>query len=159
MRSKGRLLFSLFLIAVGAYAVLSAYRWTFKAALYPLSVGIPLIILVLAQLILDLFGRTEVARGPAVELEFAADVAPDVARRRVIAIFSWIAGFILFVFLAGFPVAVPLFIFSYLSLQSRVGWWPSVTLTAAAWGFFYGLFQRLLHLSFEAGLIQTWLGI
>ena len=28
-----------------------------------------------------------------------------------------------------------------------------------AWGFFYGLFERLLHFPFGAGFIQTWLGL
>jgi hypothetical protein len=49
--------------------------------------------------------------------------------------------------------------FSYLSMQSKVGWRLSVILTFAAWLFFYGLFQRLLHLPFADGLIQTWLGL
>ena len=78
------------------------------------------------------------------EAEFANDVAPEVARRRVIETFSWIAGFIVLVFLVGFPVAVPLFMISYLAVQSRIGWLQSMSLTAAAWGFFYFLFQRLL---------------
>jgi hypothetical protein len=34
----------------------------------------------------------------------------------------------------------------------------SIILTAATWGFFYYVFQRLLNLQFEAGIIQTWLG-
>ncbi|MBI4487588.1 MAG: hypothetical protein HY694_00760, partial [Deltaproteobacteria bacterium] len=66
---KGRVFFSLFLIVVGAFAVHSALRWSFKAALFPLSVGIPLIVLAAAQLLLDLFGKAESARGPAVDLE------------------------------------------------------------------------------------------
>lgn len=156
---KGRILFSLFLIAVGAYAVYLAWGWTFKARLFPLSVSIPLIVLAATQLLLDLFGKAETANGPSVELEFGAEVPPEVARRRVIAILLWIGGFILLVFLLGFPVAVPVFMLSYLGLQSRAGWWQSITLTAAAWGFFYGLFQRLLYLPFEAGLVQTWLGM
>jgi hypothetical protein len=156
---KGRILFCLFLIAVAAYAAYSASAWSFKAALFPLSVGIPLIILAAAQLLLDLFGKAESARGPAVDLEFAADVPRDVARRRVIDIFLWIIGFILLVFLLGFPIAVPLFILSYLRLQSRESWWRSVSLTAIAWGFFYGVFERLIHLRFEEGWIQTWLGM
>lgn len=156
---KGRILFSLILIAVAAYAVHSALRWTFKAALFPLSVSIPLIILAAAQLLLDLFGRAETANGPALELEFAADVTPDVARRRATTIFLWVAGFILLVFLLSFPIAVPLFMLSYLRLQSRVGWWQSIGLTAAAWGFFYIVFERLIRLQFEAGLIQNWLGL
>lgn len=156
---KGRILFSLLVIALGAFAVYKAYGWTFKAKLFPLSVAIPLIALAFTQLLLDLFGKAESASGPAVELDFAADVPHDVARGRVIGIFLWIAGFIVLVLLVGFPVAVPLFIFSYLSAQSRVGWKLAVSLTAIAWALFYGLFQWLLHLPFEAGLIQSWLGL
>ena len=156
---KGHVLFSLFLIAIAAYAVHSALGWTFKAALFPLSVSIPLIILAAAQLLLDLFGGTETAKGPALDMELADNVTPDVARRRAMGIFLWVAGFILLVFLVGFPIAVPLFMLSYLRLQSRVGWWQSIGLTAAAWGFFYVVFERVIRLQFEAGLVQNWLGL
>ena len=156
---KGRVLFGLLLIGVGGYAAFSARHWTFKAALFPLTVSIPLIVLAAVQVILDLLGKREIASGAAVDMEFSADVTPEQARRRAIGIFLWAAGFILLVFFVGFPVAVPLFMFSYLSFQSRVGWLLSVTLTAAAWLFFYGLFERLLNLPFEQGLIQAWLGM
>jgi hypothetical protein len=46
-----------------------------------------------------------------------------------------------------------------LKIESGVGWARSVALTALTWGFFYGLFQRLLSLQFEAGVVQTWMGI
>ena len=156
---KGRVLFGLFLIVVGAYAVHSALGWSFKTALFPLSVSILLIILTAAQLLLDLFGKAETAGGPAIDLELAADVPPDVARRRVIGIFFWVVGFILLVFLLGFPIAVPLFMLCYLRLQSHESWWLSLSLTAFAWGFFNGVFERLIHLRFEEGWIQTWLGL
>ena len=145
-------------MAVAAYAAFSARRWSFKAALFPLATGIPLFVLAGTQLILELFGGNEATSGPAVELQLSTDVDPKVARKRVAAILAWIAGFILLVFLVGFPIAVPVFIFSYLSLQSRVGWRLSFTLTAIAWLCFYGLFQWLLHLPFEDGWIRTWLG-
>ena len=159
MRFRLRSLFSLVLMAVAAYAVVSARRWSFKTSLFPLATGIPLFVLVGAQLILELFGKGETTSGPAVELEFSTDVEPAVARKRVAGILAWIAGFILLVYLVGFPVAVPVFIFSYLGLQSRVGWWLSFTLTAIAWLIFYGLFQWLLNLPFEEGLIQSLLGM
>jgi hypothetical protein len=158
--SLGPALFSLFLAAVAAYAVVSASSWSAKAALFPLVMGIPLLVLALVQLILDLRGKTgPTVERPAMDLAPSADVAPEVARRRTLAIFAWMAAFIVLVFLLGFPLAVPLFMFSYLVLQSAAGWWGSLALTAAAWGFFYGLFERLLHLPFAAGLIQTWLGL
>jgi hypothetical protein len=156
---KGRIVFSLLLIALAGYAAFSARHWTFKAALFPLTVSIPLIVLATVQLILDLFGKTEVSGGAAVDLEFAAGASPEETRRRVNEIFLWITGFILLVYLVGFPITVPIFMFSYLSMQSKVGWRLSVILTFAAWLFFYGLFQRLLHLPFADGLIQTWLGL
>ena len=156
---KARILFCLFLIAVAGYAIHSALHWTFKAKLFPLAVSIPILILVTIQLVLDLLGKTETREGPAMDLELAADVPPEVARRRVIGIFLWIAGFILLVYLLGFPVAVPLFMVSYLSLQGGIRWWQTVGLTAVAWGFFYVVFQRIVHLQFEDGLLQTWLGL
>ena len=159
MRFRARALFALFFAAVAAYAALSAIHWPFKAALFPLAMGIPLLLLALAQLFLDLRGKVEASDGPAMDLAFSADVPPEVARRRTVAIFAWIAGFILLVLLLGFPVAVPLFMFSYLTLQSSAGWWLSLALTAAAWGFFHGLFERLLRLPFEPGWVQTWLGL
>ena len=158
MHKKGNLLFSIFLILVAGYAALSASHWSFKTGFFPLAISIPLLILVILNLVLEFVGGTEKASGPAVEAEFTTDVAPEVARRRVIETFSWIAGFIALVFLVGFPVAVPLFLVSYLAIQSHVGWLLSVSLTATTWGFFYFLFQRLLNLQFEAGVIQTWTG-
>jgi hypothetical protein len=65
----------------------------------------------------------------------------------------------LLVYLVGFPLAVPFFLFFYLKLQSRENWLWSITLTAIAWLFFYGLFQRLVQLQFEAGALQSWLGV
>jgi hypothetical protein len=93
-----------------------------------------------------------------VDLQFGGDVPDGVAGRRAATLFAWIVGFILLVRLAGFPVAVPVFMALYLSLQSGAGWWMVAGLTAAAWAFFYGVFQWALRLPFESGWIQTWLG-
>ncbi len=159
MRLKGHIVFSLFLVVIASYVVFMASRWSFKTGFFPLAVAIPLILLALAHLFLEFFGAPEKAGGPAVDAEFSNEVPPEVTRRRVFSIFSWIAGFILLVFLVGFPVAVPLFVFSYLKLQSEATWLRSIALTAIAWGFFHAVFQRLVSLQFESGVIQTWMGL
>jgi hypothetical protein len=159
MHSRANVFFSVFLIFVGSFVIYFAWHWTFKARFFPLVLAIPLIVLAATHLFLEFFGAPEKSGGPAVEAEFSNDVPPEVARRRVIGVFSWIAGFIAAVYLLGFPVAVPLFIFAYLKLQSGVGWVQSAALTGLTWGFFYGLFQRLLSLQFESGVIQTWMGM
>lgn len=156
---KGRLLFCFILIAIAAFSTYSASGWTFKTGFFPLAVSIPLLILATVQLLLEIFGKEERAAGAAVDLDFASDVPTELARRRVLTTFGWIGGFIFFVYLIGFPLTVPLFVLGYLKFQSAVSWRNSVAITAVTWGIFYALFERLVHLQFEAGAVQTWLGL
>ena len=92
-------------------------------------------------------------------MDFSSDVPPEVERQRVINIFSWIVGFIVSVYLIGFPLTVPLFIFSYLKFQGDVGWLRTIVITVITWSLFYAVFQRLVHLQFESGALQNWLGM
>ena len=153
------MVFSLFLIAVAGYVIYAASHWSFKTGFFPLAIAIPLMILALLQLSLELFGGPEAKAERAAEAEFSNALSPAESRRRALAAFSWIALFVLLVYLVGFPIAVPLFLFLYLRLQSKVGWSFSTVLTVLAWGAFYAVFERLIRLQFAPGEIQTWLGI
>jgi hypothetical protein len=142
VRTSGAVLFSVGLAAVAAYAVYAALRWPPKAALFPLTMGIPLLVLALTQVCLEL-------RTPPEDKAAAA-------WRRPLAVFAWMGAFIGLVLLAGFPIAVPIFVFFYLVMESREKLVLSAALAAAAWGAFYLLFIRVLHFPFEDGLIGTW---
>jgi hypothetical protein len=143
VRLSGAAFFSAGLAVAAAYAVYAALRWPPKAALFPLVMGIPLLVLALAQVLIDL-------REPPA-------AAPVLARRRAYGVFAWMVIFIALVLLAGFPAAVPVFVLSYLVIAGRESWLLSTTLAAAAWAVFHLLFQRLLHFPFDAGLITDWL--
>lgn len=156
---RGHVYFSVFLLLVSGYAIFSALGWSFKTKLFPLATAIPIFVLVLVHLYLEFFGAREVARGPAVEAEFSNESSDGNAQRRAITIFLWIGGFILSVYLVGFPLTVPLFMFCFLKFQSDAAWIHSALLTAATWVSFHLLFQRLIHVQFESGVIQSWLGI
>ena len=67
-------------------------RWPPKAALFPLTMGIPLLVLALVQTLVEL-------RDPG------TPVQPPGARSRTLAVFGWMATLILLVLLAGFPIA------------------------------------------------------
>jgi hypothetical protein len=125
------------IMLVSAYGVIAAWAWPWKAALFPLAIGIPLFCLAAAELAWVLFGSA--ARGESKDLRSTALAA------------AWILGFCAAIVLLGFPVAVPLFVFLYLKLQGREGWVFSAVFTAVVWAFFYGMFDRLLHLPFAAG--------
>jgi hypothetical protein len=159
MKSKGHLYFGTFLILISGYAIFAASQWSFKTGFFPLAVAIPLLGLTLLHFYLELFGAPERNKGPAVEAEFSNEVPPEVARKRVVTMFSWMAAFILAVYLVGFPLTVPLFVFLFLRFQSEVSWTKSIALTGITWVLFYGLFQWLVRIQFEAGAIQSWLGM
>jgi Tripartite tricarboxylate transporter TctB family len=153
VRASGGALFSLGLALVAGYAVVAAWAWPAKAALFPLVTGIPLFALAVAQLVLQL--RTP--EPPATEDPELP--APKAERRRTLGTFGWMAGFIALVVLAGFPTTVPVFVFSYLMVQRAAPWWQSIALAAVAWGLFHLLFERLLRFPFDGGLVRTWLGL
>ncbi|HEX5608308.1 MAG TPA: tripartite tricarboxylate transporter TctB family protein [Candidatus Binatia bacterium] len=156
---KGSLFFCIFLIAIAAYATFAATGWSFKTKLFPLAVSIPLLTLLVIQLLLMIGGKERTGESAAMDIDFSIEVPPEVARRRVFGIFGWIVGFIALVYLLGFPLTVPLFIFIYLKFQSNIGWLSTIAITVVTWGCFYLLFQSLVHIQFEAGAIPTWLGM
>jgi Tripartite tricarboxylate transporter TctB family len=156
---RGSVIFCVFLMAVAACAIVLARGWAFKAALFPLSVSVPLFVLATVQLSVVIFGNPETSGSAEMDVDFSTDVAPDVVRRRVLGIFAWIVAFIALVYLLGFPPTVPLFIFLYLRFQSAVSWLSSVIAAAITWACFHMLFQSLVHIQFEPGAIQTWLGM
>ena len=80
---KGNLIFCIFLIAVSAYAVLTATGWSFKTKLFPLAVSIPLVTLLVIQLLLMIGGKEETGESGAMDIDFTVDVPSEVARQRV----------------------------------------------------------------------------
>jgi hypothetical protein len=140
VRASGAAVFSAGLAAAAAYAVFTALRWPPKAALFPLVMGIPLLVLALAQIVIDV----RHAQQPE---------GPPRGGLAALGILAWMAGFIALVLLIGFPLAVPLLIVAYLRIAGREPWLLSIALAAAAWGIFHLLFQKLLHFPFEAGLL------
>lgn len=149
------LILSLVVMALALGAFFTAQGWPLKAALFPTVIGIPLFLLACGEFVLCLLGKESKER--AMDIELAQHVEPALARRRTAIIFAWIYGFFLAIFLAGFYLTVPLLVFLYLKFQGREGWVLSLLLTALAWLFFYGLFDRLLHLPFPQGwLFYLW---
>lgn len=161
-------LFSLFLVLVFAWAVWVARDWQFRVRLFPWAIGIPILALAIAQLALDLRrGRRPVTSDkaadtrppatPETSVEIEPPLDPTLVRRRTASIVGWILGFFLAIWLLGFPIAVPLCTFLYLKFAARENWLISILLTAVAWGFLYGLFERMLHLPFPEGELSSWM--
>jgi len=153
MQFNGRTLFSGFILLVALWAVYATKDWAFNTALYPRVVGVPLILLAGAEFLLSLRGREGGAGGRAMDVQISTTTEPAVAMRRTITTIGWLLGFFAGIWLLGFPLAIPVFVFAYLKFQGQESWFISLALAAAAWAGFYGLFVRLLHLPFGEGIL------
>ena len=141
--------------------VYQAHEWRMQARLYPFVIGIPMIILAIIQVIFDLKGIESKAEDSAAPVDFqmSQTVDPALALRRTINIFAWFFAFFFGVWLFGFPITIPVIVFSYMYFHGKEKLWLSATLTVVAWIFFWMLFVRLLNLPFPDGLVLTWLGL
>ncbi|MGE5303799.1 MAG: tripartite tricarboxylate transporter TctB family protein [Alphaproteobacteria bacterium] len=159
MKVRPQAIFSLGFVIFFIVFVYEAQGWRPQARLYPLAIGIPMLILAIIQLILDLKGveRKQKDDAAPVDFQFAQSVDPAVARSRTFNIFGWLFGFFIGIWLLGFNITIPLMVFGYLKIQSGEKWWLSLTLTAVAGLFFWFLFVWLLNLPFPDGVITTWI--
>jgi Tripartite tricarboxylate transporter TctB family len=155
MHNRASLGLALAIMALSGGGTWSALDWPWKAKLFPLVIGIPLFLLATAEVLWVVFGSPG-AKQAASDFQFSSDQPPEVARRRTLVAAGWIVGFFAMIVLLGFPPAVAAFVFLYLKLQGRQGWIFAIVFSAAVWGFFYGLFDLLLHLPFPPGWLFAW---
>jgi hypothetical protein len=153
MHSRASLALALGIMAISGYAVVAAWSWPWKAGLFPLAIGIPVFCFAAAEALWVLFGTT--GRGETKDYQFSHELPEREILKRTGVAAGWILGFFAAIVLLGFPFAVPLFVFLYLKLAAKEGWLLSALLTGAIWLFFYGLFDRLLHLPFPGGWLTT----
>jgi hypothetical protein len=137
---------------MAGYGVYAATAWPWKAALFPLAIGIPLFCLAAVEALWSFFSRAE-AKQEAMDLQ----ITPPGRATWIAA--AWMVTFFALVVLLGFEIAVPLFVFVYLKFQGGEGWTLTIVITAIVAAVFYGLFDALLHLPFPPGLLLEWLGL
>ena len=151
------ILFSLFVVALVAWAVLEGGDWKWRARLFPWVIGFPLLAIALLQLGLELRELFKIKQERAEPVPRVRDAEAVMVHRRTVTISCWIFGFLAAIWLLGFPIAVPIATFLYLKVGAAEKWTISLILTAFAWLFFYGLFSYLLHIPFPEGLLLSWL--
>ena len=156
MHNRASLALAVAIMLCSGGAVYAASGWPWKAALFPLVIGIPLFFMAAAEAAWVLFGRDKAAR--AMDFQIASDVPQATAVRRTLLAAAWMLGFFALIALVSFPVAVPLFVLLYLRLQGREPWLFSIVFSAAVWALFYAIFKWLLNLPFPAGWLQSLAG-
>jgi hypothetical protein len=151
-------LFALFIVVVLALALVQSRNFNIRAGLFPWVIGFPLLALALVQLFKEVSGKAGgQPLGRQVE-EGQAEIPPDVVNRRTAGMFGWIIGYLLGIWLLGFPIGGALCSFIQLRFASREKWLITLILAAGLWAFVYLLFEQTLHVPFPDGYLFQLLG-
>jgi hypothetical protein len=164
---------AMFAIFATMVAIASGYPW--QAAMLPVVIGVPGMLLSLLQVVLDIRGyhraegvidprtafeiymdelkegtkgQVEIDIGPARELTTLVEDPSTVGRSRGRREFLlWVAfyGLVSLVLVFGFWIGIPAFLIAFLRYYARESWRLTLTLTAAAWASMYVLLVLVLE--------------
>ncbi len=158
-------LFTLAILLLVLAGVVTARGWPAQARLFPLVVGLAAAGMCAAQLFLDLFRVPGKGAGRIMDLEAETGVPGRVVARRAADIFGWILGLLTSIWVIGFLLTVPLFMWLYLALRGRAGWRLCLGYTALALAVLLGVFHYTLHIPWPQGVVAgpqeallQWLG-
>ena len=107
--SKASLSLGVVIMALSAWAVVSAFGWPWKAALFPLAIGIPMFLLAGAEVLWVILGSAH--RGGTKDFQLSQHLPARVTLRRTASVMAWTLGFFAAIVLLGFQIAVPLLVF------------------------------------------------
>ena len=157
MKVTGRTWMSIALMLISGGVFLTALQWPQKAAIFPQSIAVFVFVLAAIEVFLSLYLKQDAKETSTMDFKLAgaedADIDEATVRKRVLTLSVWILAFLILIMLVGFPVAIPIFFVVFLRIYGKEGWKMTIILTAAAWGAFYGLFIRMLHIPFGDGWI------
>jgi ABC-type sugar transport system permease subunit len=157
IKFSGEHIMTLCFAVISVGVIVSALRWPFKTALFPVIIGSCALILSLAELSMSVYettgGRTKKKGQEAMDFKLSEDIPPAVAKRRTWTAFGWIIGFFFLIVLFGFIIGIPLYVFLYIKFHGREKWLISILMTVGSWFFFWGLFIWLLDTPMPEGLV------
>lgn len=154
MRFRPADLFTLFIGLAILAAMIAAWDWPLRASIIVLVLGSAGLVMVAAQLILDL-GRS---RKPAPEARPAFEVpsfeegGAEALPRGALEVWCWLIGLLLAILAVGLPAALVLFVFLYMKSYGA-GWLPSLGMAAAIAGFEYGVYDRIMRVYWPEALV------
>lgn len=156
MSFQPRMLFTLGVMVVAAYAVYASRDWSLGTGLFPWFVGIPVLVLAVIQMILDSyqsFRRSEAGPIETGDLQVDMSIGMGELARKALGFFGWLLGLFFGIIIFGFFISIPLFTLLYLRFQAKEGWLLSSGFSLGAFLFCVSLFHKILHVHWPKPLL------
>lgn len=157
VRFQTRSIFTLFLIVVFAYILFEVSDRPTQVKMFPIVISVIALALLTVQLIRELVPSAKKDEASIADIDFTEEESTAAGKRRALEMFAWLFGFVVFLWLVGFNIAVPVMIFLFL-LRHREGLAVTILLPLGAFLVTWGGFDQLLNLPFPPGMIFEWLG-
>jgi hypothetical protein len=142
------------LVAVALYA---SRNWNSTTSLFPHSVGDPLLGMLVAILVVDILkARRQKEKG---ETESDEDRKFLHDNRWMMLYLGWLLGFAFLVWTIGMVYSIPIYVFSYMTLQGKYSWLKSAIYAAAASALVFILFQIAFKVAWPQGELFIMLGL
>lgn len=159
VRFQARSLLTIFFIAAFGYIVVEAWDMPIQAKLYPWTVGVIALALLVWQLAVEVLpAKGEESDATGMDIDFTEEENSPEGRRRAAELFGWVYAYAAMLYMFGFYLTIPLVAFLYM-LRHREDPILTVVLPASAGLATWGLFDNLLHLPFPPGAVFEWLGL
>ena len=144
---------SLWIIAL-AFALYVSRNWNPTTALFPHAVGFPILALLVVILVVDIRkGRRRKEKGEAEDKEFFTK------NRWMTLYLGWLVGFALLIWAIGMVYSIPIYLFSYMTLQGKYGWLKSGLYAVGATAFVFVLFRYAFSVAWPEGALLSLLGL
>jgi len=137
-----------------AVALYVSRNWNPTTALFPHAVGFPVLALLVVILVVDIRkGRRRKEKGEAEDREFLTK------NRWMTLYLGWLVGFALLIWAIGMVYSIPIYLFSYMTIQGKYGWLKSGLYAVGATAFVFLLFQYAFRVSWPQGELLVMLGL
>ena len=151
-------LFTYFLFFLFLAATVMGWSWPYIAKLMPVYVAaVPGLILVVAQLARDAFGKAPAAEtgGGSIDMDevYNTQLESKVEVRRTLLFFAWFIGGAVGIWLLGIVIALPVLVLLYTLIEGQESWTTSLVMTACTYLLIWGLFEYMLETRWPAGLV------
>lgn len=157
-RFKTSDLFTVFIIAAIATAVIVASEWTLRASVLILVLGSAGLLLAIAQLFVDTYHRApdKVVSGPQFEVPSFDDADPKLLTKSTLEIWLWLVGLVCAIPIIGMPIALTLFVLVYCKIYGG-SWLVSLFSAGLVALFIWGIYIHLMHVYWPDSLLGRYI--
>ena len=158
LRFKSSDLFTLFIIAIIAGALIMASEWILRASVLILVLGSAGLVLAIVQLFMDTFHRAHDApvETPQFEVPSFDEADPKMVTKSTLEIWLWMVGLVCAIPIIGMPIALTLFVVVYCKVYGG-SWLVSLFSAALVAIFIWGIYIHLMHVYWPASLLGRYI--